>query len=595
MSQPSRRLLNYTLLREIGRGGMATVWYAENSVRRKFAIKLLKPELVAEESSVAERFRNEAQIMVRLEHPAILHVEDFYEDGSTLAIIMEYLAGHDLNAHIRQQGPIPEKQAVDWFRRILDAFSYVHQQGYFHRDVKPSNLFLTDSGLIKVMDFGIAKIVGTDLSLTQTDVLMGSPLYMSPEQILSPKAVDFRTDIYSLGVTLHALLTGQKPYDDAERSMFTIQTDIVQQPLSRLDHVSEAVNDAIQQATQKKPADRFADCDAFARALTTQPTPTFTDEATVIRAVTSRPSVAPSTDDQTVLQSRPASSAKQLSPADDATMLQPRPRPLPDRSESATPVATPIATPIAETAPPVSDQPPVKKSGVNRLVVVGVAVTLLVIVGTWFSFFRSEAPAAPVLLTAKPASDPQKIGTNAPTDASVDRSRTELNRALAFYKEQRYDSALALLNRHKESAVFLADAEAMTDLGVIHYYGSPEHHIPQDLKQAGHWLQKGVEGRSPKAPYYLGLLKDGVDFSTSAKSMATGQSREAIELYKTGASLGDPYAQATVGELFLLGNKNLGDIDACLALAYLKQAAAQQIMGASKNYNSLKTSGRCSQ
>ncbi len=587
MSQSSRRLLNYTLLREIGRGGMATVWYAENSVGRKFAIKLLKPELVAEESSVAERFRNEAQIMVRLEHPAILRVEDFYEDGTTLAIIMEYLAGHDLNGHIRQRGAIPEEHAVDWFKRILDAFTYVHQKGYFHRDVKPSNLFLTDAEMIKVMDFGIAKIVGTDLSLTQTDMLMGSPLYMSPEQILSPKLVDFRTDIYSLGVTLHALLSGQKPYDDAEHSMFSIQTEIVQKPLTRLAHVSDAVNDAIQQATQKKPADRFANCDEFARALTARPTPLPSDDEIVVRTSAPRPKTAVTlTDDATVLQSRNGIAPKPAALTDDSTVLQPR-QSLKPTSPAPKPVTAPISAPVNQE--PVSGTP--TKSRLP-LIAAGIVGLLIIGAGGWFAL---SPKAAPLTLTATPAAEQRKATEVAPPDEGLDAAKTDLNRAISFYNEQRYDSALVLLNRHRDSPVLAQNAEAQTDLGVIHYYGSPKHRVPQDLVQAEQWLQKGVAGKIPKAYYFLGLLKDGADFSTTAKSVARGRSAEAVGLYKTGANLGDSYAQATVGELFLLKNQYLTDMDACTVLTYLKQASAQDIMGAAKNYTMLKTSGRCPQ
>lgn len=579
MTQSPRRLLNYTLGREIGRGGMASVWYAENSVGRKFAVKLLKPELVAGELSIAERFRNEAQIMVRLEHPAILRVEDFYEEGTTLAIIMEYLVGHDLNQYIRSHGPLSEAQAVEWFTQILDAFAYVHQKGYFHRDVKPANMFLTETGLIKVMDFGIAKIVGDDLSLTQTDMLMGSPLYMSPEQITSPKSVDFRTDIYSLGVTLHALLTGKKPYDDAETSMFQIQSAIVHDPLPRLSHVSDAVNAAIQRATQKKPADRFANCTEFAQVLTSQAT--LNDDETILKPSASRMPL-PLSDEATVVRSGTAKKNAPL-PNDDETVVRSRP------DQRATPTPEPSAT--TPSTVPASALVSGEASPKNRLPLLAAMLAVLTIlgVGGWF-FWSGQSKAGPAqvaLANTSPA-------TNSAPKNSPDPANGDVNRAISFYGKQRYDSAFALFNRYRNSPALTDNAEAMTDLGIIYFYGAPDQQIPQDVKQAGEWLQKGVQKQNPKACYFLGLLKDGVDLSTPAKSKARGQVTAAVDLYRKGAELGDPYAQATLGELFLMRNPFvLHSMDACQVLDYVKQAYTKNIVGAFEIYNELKESKPC--
>jgi TPR repeat protein/serine/threonine protein kinase len=261
------QFLTYTLSQKLGEGGMATVWYAENLLGKRFAIKVLKPGMEAKEK-LAERFRLEARMMVSLEHPHIRQVIDYYEDATTMAIIMEYLEGEDLGRHLIEHGPVSEKQAVLWFNDILDAVAYVHQKSYIHRDIKPSNLFLTRNGQIKVMDFGIAKIVNANLELTETNTNIGSPQYMSPEQITTPKAVDYRTDIYSLGVTLYALLTGKKPYDDSYGSAYTVQAEIVKKTLPLVPGVSERVNAAIQKATHKNPAERFQSCREFKDALT---------------------------------------------------------------------------------------------------------------------------------------------------------------------------------------------------------------------------------------------------------------------------------------------------------------------------------------
>ena len=576
MSQSPRRLLNYTLLREIGRGGMATVWYAENSVGRKFAIKLLKPELVAEESSVAERFRNEAQIMVRLEHPAILRVEDFYEEGAALAIIMEYLAGHDLAQHVQQHGAIPEEKAIGWFTHLLDAFSYVHQQGYFHRDVKPSNLFLTDTGAVKVMDFGIAKIVGADLSLTQTDMMMGSPLYMSPEQILSPKTVDFRTDIYSLGVTLHALLTGKRPYNDAERSMFSIQSDIVQHPLPRLAHVSASTNDVIQRATQKEPAERFKSCAEFKQALMLPASDTATarEDETVLRrakpgsSAITKPTPATSVESETVAMNRPE-------------VPPPLNRPLPN----SPPVSVPAqpATAVVPAAQPASSRLPLLMGILAGAAVLGV--------GGWF-WFGHKAPAP---VTKGQSLQRDSILTTTPPASQLpvsDPSITlTIGRGISFYKQNRFDSSLALLTKYSSEPAFADTPEAMTDLGIIYYFGSAEDHITPDLPKARQWLQKGVDAGYAKACYYLGLLTDGVNFTSVPK--ARGSNRQAVDLYKAGAKQGDAYAGMTLGELFLQRNVHLRDADPCLIKKYLQQAVAGQVPDAGVALSALKKQGYC--
>ncbi|GAB3932294.1 serine/threonine-protein kinase [Larkinella terrae] len=278
------QLLTYTLSQKLGEGGMATVWYAENALGKRFAIKVLKPGMELKEK-LAERFRLEAKMMVSLEHPHIRQVIDYHEDAGTMAIIMEYLEGEDLGRYLIERGPVSEAQALKWFNDILDAVAYVHQKNYIHRDIKPSNLFLTRNGQIKVMDFGIAKIVNANLELTETHTNIGSPQYMSPEQITTPRSIDYRTDIYSLGVTLYALLTGKKPYDDSYGSAYTVQAEIVKKPLPFIPGVSQRVNAAIQKATSKNPGERFQSCAAFKEALA-EPLPVFPgndDDKTLIR------------------------------------------------------------------------------------------------------------------------------------------------------------------------------------------------------------------------------------------------------------------------------------------------------------------------
>lgn len=261
-----RQIGAYTLLHSLGEGGMAEVFLAKNSLGKKFTIKVLKPELFGREA-IKQRFINEANVMLSLEHPHVRQVIDFYEDKNLMAIIMEYLDGADLDSYVETNGPVPEKQVIEWFKQILPAFSYTHEQDIVHRDVKPSNLFLTKNNSIKVLDFGIAKIIDNNLNLTGTTSKMGTPMYMSPEQIQTPKDVDYRTDIYSLGVTLYVLLTGRKPYDDATDSEYWIQTQIVNEPLPQVSTIAPYLNQAIAKATAKNRNDRYQSCELFLKDL----------------------------------------------------------------------------------------------------------------------------------------------------------------------------------------------------------------------------------------------------------------------------------------------------------------------------------------
>lgn len=261
---------NYTLQSTLGEGGMAEVFLAKNSLGKRFTVKVLKPELF-NKSAIRQRFINEAQMMLTLDHPHIRQVIDFYEDKTIMAIIMEYLDGQDLSAYTETHGPASEKQAIEWFKQILPAFAYTHEQDIVHRDVKPSNIFLTKNGAIKVLDFGIAKIIDSNLSLTGTHSKMGTPMYMSPEQIQTPKDIDYRTDIYSLGTMLYVLLSGKQPYDDSTESEYWIQTQIVNSPLPSLAHVSAHLNNVIAKATAKKRQERYQSCEQFLQALTVVP------------------------------------------------------------------------------------------------------------------------------------------------------------------------------------------------------------------------------------------------------------------------------------------------------------------------------------
>jgi uncharacterized protein (TIGR02145 family) len=255
----------------LGEGGMGIVYLAEHvKLGRKVAIKVLHAHLASNES-IRTRFMNEAKTMAELQHPNIVNLHDYHEDEFGLYLIMEYVDGKPLDEYIEQvSGPIPEEKAIQFFKQALSAFQYAHEKNVVHRDIKPSNLIITNEGKLKVLDFGIAKIVGNEnYKLTKTGAHTGSVYYMSPEQVRGFD-VDYRSDIYSLGITLYQMLTGYNPYVDLTTE-YDIFEQIVKVPLpdprTNYPAVSEHMVQVINKATQKNPLDRFNSCNDFSKSV----------------------------------------------------------------------------------------------------------------------------------------------------------------------------------------------------------------------------------------------------------------------------------------------------------------------------------------
>ncbi len=250
---------NYKIVRLIGEGGMAAVYEAEhNMFGTTVAVKVLNPILSAN-AQIKERFRNEAKLMASLDHPNIIKVIDFNDQPNQLSIIMEYLSGEDLNQKIKRTGALNAKDTIDIFSQTLDAFQYAHDKGIVHRDIKPSNIFVLPDGRVKILDFGIAKLFGQGNDMTQTGTQMGTPIYMSPEQVKADKSIDHRSDIYSLGVTMYYAVNGRAPYNSDTDSQFDIFNKIVFEPLPNFKIKNEFV-EGILKACQKNKPDRFQNC-----------------------------------------------------------------------------------------------------------------------------------------------------------------------------------------------------------------------------------------------------------------------------------------------------------------------------------------------
>ncbi|MEI7859471.1 MAG: Stk1 family PASTA domain-containing Ser/Thr kinase [Acidimicrobiales bacterium] len=201
----------YELNHLIARGGMAEVYRAHDRLLdRPVALKVLFPELSVDRSFV-ERFRREAQAAANLSHPNIVPVFDWGEDTGTYFIVMEFIDGRPLSSILKSAGPLSAERTADIGAHVAAALGYAHKHGVIHRDVKPGNVLITDDGQVKVTDFGIARAINTEESLTQTGAVMGTATYFSPEQA-EGLGVDGRSDIYSLGVVLFEMVTGRPPF-----------------------------------------------------------------------------------------------------------------------------------------------------------------------------------------------------------------------------------------------------------------------------------------------------------------------------------------------------------------------------------------------
>lgn len=248
-------LPGYVLLREIGRGGVSTVYLARHELLgREVAIKVISPILAVEEG-FNKRFIREGQTVAQLKHPGIVTVYDVSVADQRPFIAMEYLPGGSLKDHIKS--PLPPEEAVAFLRTIADSLGYAHSRGVFHRDVKPENILFRDNGEAVLTDFGIAKSESHDTALTSIGVVVGTPRYISPEQAQGDGG-DARSDIYALGVIFHEMLTGRPPYD-VQGSMSLLYAHI-NDPIPRLPEEFAGYQSLLDDLLAKDPEQRISDC-----------------------------------------------------------------------------------------------------------------------------------------------------------------------------------------------------------------------------------------------------------------------------------------------------------------------------------------------
>jgi serine/threonine-protein kinase len=261
-----RTIGKYRIVGQLGRGGAGIVYKAvDETLGRDVAVKTLNPDLGNTE--VMNRFRAEATILAKLNHPQIATIFELFRDENDLLMVMEFVRGETLDKMAERIGPIAPDRAAYLIDLILSALEHAHRAGVVHRDVKPANVMVTDEGGIKIMDFGIARVLGAEQK-TVDFRLMGTPAYMSPEQVMGGE-VDGRSDLYSVGVLFYRLISGALPFT-ADTALGMLQRQIRDTPTPVNVHrpsLPPWCDAIVQRALAKTPADRFQSAEEFRDAL----------------------------------------------------------------------------------------------------------------------------------------------------------------------------------------------------------------------------------------------------------------------------------------------------------------------------------------
>jgi eukaryotic-like serine/threonine-protein kinase len=365
------KLGKYEIRRELGRGAMGVVYEGfDPMIQRVVALKTIRPDQLvgAHAGEILERFRREAQAAGRLSHPNIVAIYDFGEDAGVWYIAMELVKGKELKAYFEANERFSTADIVRIEGQILAALGYAHKLGVVHRDIKPANIFLLEDGTAKVGDFGIAHLESSEL--TQVGTVLGTPAYMSPEQILG-LPVDGRSDLFSAGVILYQFLTGERPF--VGNATITMRKVLEEDPLppSRFNvQIPGAMDGVVRRALAKKPDERFATADEFAAALAAaaHAAPGHSGETTIV--------------------------------------------PPPPGAAAATPRSVMGAAGASAAAKPA---PTGNRAG---MVVAGIAVLVAVGAGAWYTLHgRGGAPDQPVTVAAVPAPGTGGAGTPTPPAA----------------------------------------------------------------------------------------------------------------------------------------------------------------------------------
>jgi eukaryotic-like serine/threonine-protein kinase len=416
---PGQHIGDYEVISILGAGGMGKVYKVRNLISdRTEALKVLLPDLTSQQS-LADRFLREIRLLATLCHPNIAALRTALTFENQLVMVMEFVEGETIANRIAR-APISTADAVNYSDQALSALSYAHQQNIIHRDIKPANIMLTPQGVVKLMDFGIARS-SKDGSLTSTGTTLGSLNYMPPEQVRG-EAADARSDIYSFGVSLYEMLTGKLPFrGDSQYSMMTAHlNENPPEPITLRADIPDGLNQIIMMAMAKDPANRFQTADAFRNALKSVPVSSLPSSNTTMTPT-------PGHSSETTLIGTPLPGRTPTIPA------------TPPSAARLTPAPAPPTAPPTVTQPPIPVPPqPASSRGLWLALGAILGIAVLVVAGIYVPrYMRTNAdpradksksnssqqqtdpsPATPV----NPA--PSDSATPAPADTSAKPSTT---------------------------------------------------------------------------------------------------------------------------------------------------------------------------
>ena len=424
----------YKILDKIGRGGMGTVYRAvDETLHRDVAIKVLNAEL--NDPEVAKRFRAEAITVARLSHPGIATIYELFEYEGEWLMVMEFVRGETLESMVTRMGPLSAQRAAELCMQTLAALAHAHSMGVVHRDLKPANVMITENGAVKVMDFGIARVSGSE-HLTNAGFMMGTPAYMAPEQVRGGE-VDARADLYAMGVVFYRLTTSKLPFKgDTAFSMVQSQVNDPPTPAVSFRHDLPAwVDEVVNRALEKTPEQRFQSAaefhEAFARCLAGLPLssmyagdPMMTPGRPMPSGSFSRPAMAqttpfpgmtgplPTTTGSQPTMMSPSTRAGVITGAGDPTMLTP----------SAAPALTGAQLASSQALAPVNPAP--KKTNLPLLLGIAGLVVIAGSIGAWMMLQKSgnlasTPPPADAQTTLPPAVSSDQTAAASPAVSSV--------------------------------------------------------------------------------------------------------------------------------------------------------------------------------
>jgi serine/threonine-protein kinase len=558
----------------LGEGGIGQVHAAFDTVlQRDVAIKSLRPELLSD-SNFVDRFRVEATSLARLNHPNITTIYSLIPDGRNLYMVMERVRGHTLDEILKKRNaPIEVRESLAIIAQAADGLAYAHSMGVIHRDIKPSNLMIAENGVLKVMDFGIARVRGSQ-RLTRTGSIVGTIAYMAPEQLRGEEG-DESCDLYSLAIVLYEMLSGLPPFN-ATSEYDLMQAQINQRPerlIPRVPGLQLAVESALLRALSKKPAQRFPSTRAFSDAL----------GASALRL--DAPKILHN--DTRLLE---VASPLHIAPAK---------RSLLDRLTAALPFLAAL-------------WPEMQAAAIGGGGALVVALAFMA-----FIFFPSSPPPQPTMAAGKsiavtppalpgaspttpvnlpsptsPAGGPAASGgSNAAVPAALaeivqaaDRGDPEAQNALGLKYAMGEDG----LRRDDTKAVewyrkaaLQGFAKAQTNLGDMYFYGRGG--LDKSYLEAFAWYLKAAQQEFPGAEYRLGSMYE--------HGLGTGTDlQRAVTLYRSAADHGYAAAQNVLGVLCATGSDGVPQDDK-QAVEWYRKAAEQGLAKAQKNLGDMYLQG----